>query len=197
MTHLIGNIISNDGTFFAKSVNGSMRELLVGDKIFEGESIVGGEANSVDKGIVVSLFDGSNITLIGNQSQIFDASLSDKSFSNEETVIKSDSISSMKEIVVEGLDALLVSDNMNIDFSIIEDKVSYENKDLGSVSIDDILNVSSTDDILDIDASDLDDVHLKTKVNTQTSQNNHEYVTIESDSTVNLVINTNVEIYES
>ena len=95
MAGVIGKVISIDGTFFAKDADGNMRELSKGDKIFEGETIIGAENNNQIDSIIVNLQDGSDIIVLGTDSQLFDAFLSKKDFDEDETISEPDAITSI------------------------------------------------------------------------------------------------------
>ncbi|MBU0721506.1 cell shape-determining protein MreD, partial [bacterium] len=97
MASYIGKIDSLDGTFYAKSADGSLRELSIGDKLYEGEIIVGDDGNSAINSIIVSMNDGNDIIVLGTQTQALDASLTQEEFAENETVTETSSIQSMLE----------------------------------------------------------------------------------------------------
>ncbi|MEA3227526.1 MAG: hypothetical protein U9P38_00475, partial [Campylobacterota bacterium] len=101
MAGVIGKVVSIDGKFFAKDQDGTVRELFEGDKVYEGETVIGDVDNEGIDNIIVNLEDGSNLVVSGDQSQLFDAFLSKKEFTEDETVNDSDSIDS---IVSENFD---------------------------------------------------------------------------------------------
>ena len=61
MSKVIGTITGLEGTFEVKDAQGNLHEVSNGDKIHEGETIVGDKENSLTDGIVVSMKDGSEI----------------------------------------------------------------------------------------------------------------------------------------
>ncbi|MCX6076307.1 MAG: hypothetical protein NTW78_05390, partial [Campylobacterales bacterium] len=97
MLSVIGNITSLEGSFFAKSPDGSFRELSKGSAIHEGEVVVGANGNELMDNIVVAMQDGSNIVVYGNEKQLFDSSLTKKEFSEDETVSDPDSLQAIFE----------------------------------------------------------------------------------------------------
>ena len=101
MSQIIGKIASVDGEFYAKAPDGSLRELSRGDQIFEGEIIIGADSNSPIDSIIIAMEDGSDVVVLGDESQLFDASLNSKEFSPDETVSEVDSIESILEDYIE------------------------------------------------------------------------------------------------
>jgi len=83
VTNLIGNI------------DGSIRELSNGDKIHEGESVVGDRGNSSAAQLTASMNDGSDIFVNARESQLFDASLSKEDFATDDVVIQSDDFATL------------------------------------------------------------------------------------------------------
>ena len=97
MATLLGTISNLDGKFYAKSQDGSLRELSIGDAIYEGEIVVGDSANGSVDSLIVSMDDGNDIVVLGSQTQSFDASLTPETFSEDETVTEPSTIASMLE----------------------------------------------------------------------------------------------------
>ena len=97
MSAIIGKIASIEGTFYVKGLDGSLREVSEGYEILEGESIVGDKSNSSADNIIVSITDGTDIVIVGDDKQLFDSSLSAQEFAQEDTVTEKDSIQSMLE----------------------------------------------------------------------------------------------------
>ena len=95
MSTTIGNITSIEGKFYAESADGSVRELSVGDDIYEGEVVVGDKNNNAVDNVLVSLDDGSEISLIGDETQLFDLSLFSDDFAADETTTENDSIQAL------------------------------------------------------------------------------------------------------
>ncbi|MDY0122435.1 MAG: cell shape-determining protein MreD, partial [Sulfurimonas sp.] len=117
MSVIIGKIASLDGTFYAKGPDGSMRQLSKGDAIFEGEIVIGDGANSSIDSVIVAMNDGTDLVLLGNDTQLFDASLSQEQFAESDTVTDPNSILSMLE----------------------------ENEDLENIDVDDIETAAGED----------------------------------------------------
>ena len=86
MSSVIATVLSVDGDFYVKGEDGSLRKLSKGDEIYEGETVTGDKANSSLDSIIINAVDGGDIILIGSDSQLFDDSLSLKSFSTNETI---------------------------------------------------------------------------------------------------------------
>ncbi|MEA3331438.1 MAG: hypothetical protein U9Q29_07095 [Campylobacterota bacterium] len=97
MSKVIGTVASIDGEFYAKSVDGSLREISKGDEIYEGETVVGDKNNSQLESIIISMSDGTDIVVLGSESQLFDASLFSTEFSEDETVTHKESVIAMLE----------------------------------------------------------------------------------------------------
>jgi len=117
----------------------------------------------------------------------------------------------------EGLDALVFSDDMNIDFSVLDDNIAnMEVINLGEgsqnitlLTVDDVLEMTDTDNILRIDGDASDSIELNTtgndaewtlgdfKTDAETGATYQEVTSVEGDSTVTLEISTNIEINES
>nr|WP_321265742.1 Ig-like domain-containing protein [uncultured Sulfurimonas sp.] len=95
MSFVIGKIVSLDGTFYAKAEDGSLRVLSKGDEIYEGEIVVGDSANKSIDSVIVSVSDEFDIVILGNESQLFDKSLSQEEFSQEETLTTNESLVAM------------------------------------------------------------------------------------------------------
>ncbi|SMP86267.1 hypothetical protein SAMN06313486_10236 [Epsilonproteobacteria bacterium SCGC AD-308-P11] len=92
MSKVIGTITGLEGTFQVKDAQGNLHEVSNGDKIHEGETVIGDKENALTDGITVSMNDGSEIFINGTDSQLFDASLSQEAFAAEETVTQADSL---------------------------------------------------------------------------------------------------------
>ncbi|MEA3370695.1 MAG: hypothetical protein U9Q40_05090, partial [Campylobacterota bacterium] len=117
----------------------------------------------------------------------------------------------------EGLDTLVATGDANIDFSGLSDNISnIETIDLGvgeqnitSLSVDDVLDMTDTDNLLRIDGDGADSVNLNTqgddaewklgdfKTDAETGQEYREVTSGEGDETVTLEISTDIEISES
>ncbi|MBU1659684.1 hypothetical protein KKG72_11645, partial [bacterium] len=95
MSAIIGKIVSTDGEFYAKGIDGSLRRISNGDEIYEGETIVGAKGNSSTDSIIVSMNDGTDIVILGDETQLFDSSLTEKEFAENETVTHNESIQAM------------------------------------------------------------------------------------------------------
>jgi len=106
MSALIGKISSIDGKFYAKSVDGSLREINSGSEIYVGESIVGDKANFPEQNVVVHMEkDFGDIIILGKQTQLFDASLASEGFDVAEVVTTGESIQdAIASILDENLD---------------------------------------------------------------------------------------------
>jgi hypothetical protein len=106
---------------------------------------------------------------------------------------------------------------MNVDLGIL----SQMTEDLGninlgdgaqeisSIALDDVLNITDTDNLLRIDGDSNDSLNLNTqgddaqwslgefKTDTETGANYQEYTATDGDNTVTLEISTDVEVQES
>ena len=98
MSTTIGKITNIDGgKFYVKQEDGSLREVSEGYEIQEGELIVGADTNSAIDSVIVSLADGSDIIMLGEQEQLFDAMISEAGFAEPEVVTKNDSVQELIE----------------------------------------------------------------------------------------------------
>ncbi len=97
MSTIIGKIASIDGKFYAKSSDGTLRELSNGDSIYEGEIIFGDKNNASIDSIIIGMDKGMDIVMLGDETQLFDSSLSKIEFTEDETVTYTDSIQAMLE----------------------------------------------------------------------------------------------------
>ena len=95
MSSVIGTIASVDGKFHVKDSQGNIREVSVGDEIHVGEVVFGDKNNSSIDSIVVTLDNGNDLVLFGQEKQLFDTSLFDDAFAENETVSESESIEQM------------------------------------------------------------------------------------------------------
>ncbi|WP_455756579.1 hypothetical protein [Sulfurimonas sp.] len=120
MSEAIGKVSSLDGKFYAKATDGSLREISQGDEIYEGEVIVGNTNNSAIDSAIVTLDNATDIIVLGTQSQLFDASLYDQAFSEDDTVSSVESIEEM-------FDESVSDDALNDD--IFDDSVMDETTD--------------------------------------------------------------------
>ena len=93
MSQVIATVSSMNGSFYVKKPDGSLVELRVGDEIHEGDLVIGASSNNAFSNLIVSMQDGSEIILVSNEEQLFDASLLNHEFATSETVTNSESIS--------------------------------------------------------------------------------------------------------
>ena len=100
MAEVIATVESLEGTFYVKESDGSLREIKVGDKIYEGEVVVGSQNNNLQDKLILVMQDGSEMILLGDDKQLFDASLNNQEFATNETVINEDSITSIVDEIV-------------------------------------------------------------------------------------------------
>ncbi|MDB2562864.1 Ig-like domain-containing protein, partial [Sulfurimonas sp.] len=112
MSSVIGTVASIDGKFQIKDANGNIREGALGDEIHVGEVIIGDKRNGSIDSIVVTLDNGNDIVLFGKEKQLFDTSLFNSEFAENETVSESDSIERMFSDFDSDLDD---EDSMNED----------------------------------------------------------------------------------
>ncbi|DAB29322.1 MAG TPA: hypothetical protein CFH84_10090, partial [Sulfurimonas sp. UBA12504] len=95
MAAVIGKIASNDGVFYAKMADGSLRQLVRGDEVYEGEIVIGDKNNGAINSIIIAMLNGEDVVLLGSETQLFDTSLSNEAFSKEETVTTDESIQTL------------------------------------------------------------------------------------------------------
>ncbi|MDQ1264426.1 MAG: hypothetical protein QG559_1427, partial [Campylobacterota bacterium] len=92
MSEPIAKVESLNGKFYVKSEDGSIRELLKGDVVYKGETVIGDAQNSTFQNALLRLNDGSDIAVLGKNRQLFDASLSKEEFAVNETVTEPKSL---------------------------------------------------------------------------------------------------------
>ena len=122
MSSVVGTIASVDGKFYIQDSQGNIREVSIGDEIYVGEVVVGDKGNGSMDSVAVTLENGNNLALFGDEKQLFDTSLFDTEFAENETVSESESIESM--------------------FSDFESDLDAENEDMGDEEdVDGLINV--------------------------------------------------------
>jgi len=95
MAQVIGVIKSlQGGSFFAKDEQGAIRELGVGDQIFQNELVYGGPNNPQSAQVIidVTMSDASDITVSGATELLVDLSVIKGTFEKEEAVTSKESI---------------------------------------------------------------------------------------------------------
>jgi hypothetical protein len=95
MSGTIGTVSSIAGEFFIIRLNGSTAKLSKHDEIYEGDVVQGLKDTTELNRVVVSMSDGVDIVTLGNESQLFDSSLLQEEFSEDETVNDIHSIEAM------------------------------------------------------------------------------------------------------
>ena len=98
MAQVIASVSSINGVFYVKHPDGSLVELSDGDKIYEGDIVLGNDSNNAMNNIVIALDDGSEMIMIGGEEQLFDASLVQESFAVEETVTDTSTLTALSEM---------------------------------------------------------------------------------------------------
>ena len=108
MSKIIGYVKSLNGEFKAVDADGVERVLVVGEPIYEGDNVVGdGSQNS---NIIVAMeSEESDITLAGNEHLLFDVSLFEEGFSDEELAFEDDDYFSTLVSDVESIKDIEVS----------------------------------------------------------------------------------------
>ena len=116
MASVVGKVVSVDGIFFAKAADGSLRELSRGDVIYQGETVIGDKSNGPVDSIIVSAQSGEDVIILGEESQLFDSSLVDVAFAEDETVSDIESVEAMfNEDIVANAEELHVEDIDNLE----------------------------------------------------------------------------------
>ena len=95
MAEQIATVASIDGIYFVKNPDGTLHQLSKGDPIYEGQVVFGFDGNSPISSVILTMNDGSDIVILGNDRQLFDSSLSDSEFSVDETISDKDSIEAL------------------------------------------------------------------------------------------------------
>ncbi|SMP86051.1 hypothetical protein SAMN06313540_10216 [Epsilonproteobacteria bacterium SCGC AD-308-E02] len=96
MATVIATVTNLVGRFYIKGPDGSIHELSNGDKIHEGETVVGDRGNTVTAQLTASLNGGSDILVKAKESQLFDASLSTEKFTLDETVSQDNAFAGLR-----------------------------------------------------------------------------------------------------
>ncbi len=82
-----------DGKFYAKSQDGTVRELHAGDEIYMNEIVYGDSSNPKDSKIIIDLIgDDKMLVVSGDNSQLFDVTLAQEDLSEDETVTKQETM---------------------------------------------------------------------------------------------------------
>ena len=95
MSSVIGTVASIDGRFHIQDSQGNIREASAGDAIYVGEVLLGDKNNGSIDSVAVTLDNGNDLVLFGQEKQLFDTSLLDNEFAENETVSESESIERM------------------------------------------------------------------------------------------------------
>lgn len=143
----IAKINSIDGKFFAKDPNGNVRELNVGDLIYEGEIVFGDKSNSDSDNIVVNLYNDVTATIKADNEQAFDATMTATAHGDEEM---SFSHEVMDSLLRAGDEVNVVSDLRDAKFESEE----IDTEDEGKNNDDDSKEVVQGEDILDEDTAE-------------------------------------------
>ncbi|MBD3796110.1 MAG: hypothetical protein IE881_09365 [Epsilonproteobacteria bacterium] len=101
MSEVIGKVASLDGIFYIKAEDGSLRQLNKGSDIYLNDVIVGADDNSRIDSIIVSLDDGTDVVLLAQEEQLFDASLLNIQFSEDETVNEASVLEQLVAVATE------------------------------------------------------------------------------------------------
>lgn len=85
MSTIAGSVKTlSNGKFFVKDENGNIRELKVGDTIYENDTVYGEAGNSKSAKIEIALASNDIIVLSQGQKQLIDASLLESAYGEEE-----------------------------------------------------------------------------------------------------------------
>lgn len=90
MAQVIGNVKSFEaGTFFVKEANGQIRQLQIGDSIYDGENVYGASTNAQNATIVVDVIlpGAGDVVIAGNGALTFDTSAMGEIFSHQDAVV--------------------------------------------------------------------------------------------------------------
>ena len=99
MSAIIGTVSRVTGQFSVQRVNGTVSELAKNDEIYEGDTVRGSGNTSELNTLVVNMVDGVDVVMRGDESQLFDASLLQDEFAENETVTDIESIEAMVDDV--------------------------------------------------------------------------------------------------
>ncbi|MCT7537975.1 hypothetical protein, partial [Aliarcobacter butzleri] len=79
------------GVFYAKDSSGNVRELSVGEAIFENEVVFGDSSNLPSAKVEMEL-SGNDIVVLNQEQQLIDSSLNEVTFGNEEVTFSKNSL---------------------------------------------------------------------------------------------------------
>ncbi len=92
MSAKIGRVASISGVFNIQRADGSTSEISQDNEIYIGDTVSGTKDGSNLNSIVITLVDGDDIVMLGDESQLFDSSLVDEPFAENETITDSESM---------------------------------------------------------------------------------------------------------
>ena len=99
MSAIIATVARVSGKFSIQRADGSISEALKYSEIYEGDTVRGSQNTSELNSLAINMVDGSDITMIGDESQLFDSSLLQEEFAENETVTEVESVEAMVEDV--------------------------------------------------------------------------------------------------
>jgi len=137
MSNIIGKVASLAGEFIVKRANGVTSEILKGDEIYEGDIVSGAKDGSDLNSIVVTLEDGSDLVMFGDESQLFDASLMNEPFAENETITETETMQTLiDENLIDEVDTEAGEENLESHSSAAPDanfaEISDEQKDISA-----------------------------------------------------------------
>ncbi|QOP46048.1 Ig-like domain-containing protein [Sulfurimonas paralvinellae] len=145
MAQIIASVSSVNGVFYVKHPDGSQVQLHEGDKIYEGDIVIGEASNNPMNNIIISMQDGSEMIMLADEEQLFDASLTQEAFSADETVTDISAVTALAEMESG-------EDNTTDDIVQPDDMETAAGDDSGSASSDS----SYTPDFQEINTDFLD-----------------------------------------
>ncbi len=198
----IGKVQNISGRFFAKDLNGNIRELKEGDTIYENELIYGDKNNASSDKIIVGLIDTDLIKISADEMQLLDSSLVEVAYGDEEMIFVDENLEALlrtggiTDVVSDLRDANFIGRNLNFVESISDDELDrdLEDDEEGTSSFS-VRDGNATDVV-----SDLRDARFKSKTQNFEDKNlfeNESEDRLSSDSnqrdTSNPFLDTNME----
>lgn len=118
MTNIVGNVKSFEvGTFFAKGIDGQVRQLKIGDLIYDGEKVYGAVTNGANAKIVIDvlLAGAGDLVISGNGALTFDTSVLAGIFTHHDAVVYVNSVQEALAVAEAKSESTIVKADVDAD----------------------------------------------------------------------------------